>query len=272
MARKTKKGRQGWTEGPARTPRKRRSLIRRVVAGTTKGTGRVIAKGGRASVRAVRNRGAKQRFPDGYMPEPDEIPAKAWHPSNGGTCNGCGKRFGSNTGLKRHFDVQHNNEEPAPKNVERYHGAAAVRFVRNKKKKPVKTVVRKRRPTIAGGRTMGRKEPVDLDQLQMLKNAFDEIGLMGTGGLTKMRAFADGLDIVFGNNAVEAFQNYRFSLLHKEFPPELLTGLKKIEELLGEIASESTKWIEHLIDVLDADIKAAKRLRGSGPSVGVLAG
>lgn len=273
-----KGNRRGWATGSEKRPRKRRSLVRRVVAGTAKGTGRLIAKGSVASARVVRNRSAKQRFPDGYMPEPDEIPAKAWHPSkNGGTC-GCGRRFGSDAGLRRHYEVQHGDEEPAEKNVGRYHGAAATRFVR-RKKKAVKTVRRtktaptSRRSTTAGGRTMGRRaSDVEIEELDMLRRAFAGIGEMGTGGLRKMEVFADGLDIVFGRDAVEAFRDYRLTLLYKEFPPEVLTGLNKIEELFGEIATEATKWIAHLKDVLEEDIKAAKRLRGSGPSVGVLAG
>lgn len=275
---KTKKSR--WTEGTSRPERKKRSLVRRLAVGTTKGTGRLIAKGAVTGTRVIRSRGAKQRFEDGYMPEPDEVPAKAWYPGGGGGTCDCGKRFGSDRGLRKHFDVQHNGEEPAERNLGRYHGAAAVRFVRSKDKKAVKTVKRKSatspsggRATTSGGRTMGRRGPdVEIEALQLLRRAFEEIEMMGTGGLSKMQAFANGLDIAFGKNGARAFESYRLSLLHKEFPPEVLTGLLKIEELMGDVAKEATRWIEHLEKVLKDDIAAAKRLRGDGPSVGVLAG
>lgn len=275
---KTKKSR--WTEGASRPERKKRSLVRRLTVGTTKGAGRLIAKGAVGGARVVRNRGVKQRFADGYMPEPDEVPPKAWYPGGGGGLCHCGKRFGSDRGLRRHFDVQHHGEEPAERNLGRYHGAAAVRFVRGEKRKAVKTVKRKPttspsagRATTAGGRTMGRRGPdVEIEALRLLQRAFEEIETMGTGGLSKMQAFANGLDITFGRNGIQAFESYRLSLLHKEFPPEVLTGLHRIEELMGDVAKEATRWIEHLEKVLKDDIAAAKRLRGDGPSVGVLAG
>lgn len=267
---------QTWTEGTPRQPRKRRSLIRRVVAGTAKGTGRLIRRGGVAGVRAVRSRSAKQRFPEGYLPEPDEVPGKAWYPgSGGGQCTACHKRFGSDAGLRRHFEIRHADENPDPKNFGRYHGAA-LDFKKNRAaKKAVRKTTRPsaRRATTAGGRTMGRKaRDVEVDELMLLRQAFEAIGEMGTGPVSKMEAFANGLDIVFGKYGAEAFQNYRLSLIHKEFPPEVLTGLIKIEELFREIAQESTKWIDHLLKVLAEDIEAAKRLRKSGPSVGTLAG
>jgi hypothetical protein len=264
----------------------KRSRARRVLAGTAKGTIKIVFLRGPVAIgRGVhrlagwtKEQRQREHFEDGYRPEFDEVPENTRRPG-AHLCGGCGKRFKTTEGLGRHFLQAHADEAPEPKKHERHlapvldmhatgrhRGKVAVR--------PGSTATRGRhRPAksrthvenlIKANRAkldkIGARAVSDIDEIQALKAAFDAFSMIQTGGLSRMTETAVGMEQVFGGAAADAVNNYRLKLIALGIDPEQLTGLIRVNSLLDELGAAWTSWIVALKDDLKNEIERAKVL------------
>lgn len=270
------------------TSSKKRSWAWRLAKGTAKGTAKLVAKGGTKAVKAVGGKIQKARadrkFPDGYVPEPGEIPKGRW--SRTATVAG-GRRFDTPEAAMAYTEKV-GAAEPEVTRKERPTGSlewgrkgkVRVRPPTSRKPpggrhRPAKHKT-KAEALIAAHRDkltkIGSKAVDDNDIARKINKGFKELLETRPGPLSEMDALALGMEQAMGV-AAEAVENYRLNLIKRGFDPAFLMPLNKIQEQY-ELAA--TQWSVHIAVIrveLALEIAAAiRRKSGAVPDDDTLAG
>jgi hypothetical protein len=275
---------------------KKRGLVRRVVWGTAKGTGRLIGKGTMAGAHATASRIERfrtgRKFADGYTPEPGEVPKGKWV---SGATTVYGRKFDSPEAATAYADKVDKQDGPVVR-ADRPRGSLeTIASGRRAGKVRVRPPRERRAPTgrhrKAAHRTradqlvaayrpklnqIGRNA-VDKDSeiARKIHRAFTELLEGRPGKLSDMEALALGMEQAMAVGA-EAVQQYRLKMIKMGFDPAYLVFLGKVQENYQESANNWTSYIVVLKTELALEILEAQRRKAQQgqqrPSDDVLAG
>lgn len=283
----------------------KRSLTRRILIGTLRGTGRVtfktvphgIARGIVRTKNWIDSERARGKFADpDYEPEAGEIPSTSRQ--KGHRCQSCGgksgKKFRTIEDLNTHFMRVHAHEKPVKR--KKHDGTVLVprgrkgkfRVIpggrvagggRHRKTSKDRRAERRRTNLAATQRAAftrtGEKAMADIDFLQKIKQGFtmmEDQPLAYDGDepvlpLSELKATAAGLERIFSGVAVDAINSWRARIVRAGYPPELTSRLLSQAEELAKVGTGFTNWIVFLVDELGPQIEAARRIHGKpGPS------
>jgi hypothetical protein len=272
--------------------RKRKVIVRlgsfgwRLGKGTAVGTAKRVAKYtpivyGKARDKVVETK-AKQRFPEGYEPEPGEVPDEAWRVRTTYRC--CNRRFATPEALNAHHVREHAEDEaekvarPKPKLVisttARSTGKRHVQPVkgtptgRHRARKPGSTraeaLVAAHRATMT---KIGEREIMaEASGPGVVARGFRQMAEGTLPALPKIEATFLGLEVAFAQ-AADFFENERLKMIQAGYDPAHLHKLVILKEQMSKSASTSSSFIATLKEELADAIKAAKeRAEGNAPT------
>jgi hypothetical protein len=271
---------------PAST--KKRSWVGRLAKGTAKGTAKLVAKGSVKAAKAVNRKVHKARmdrkFPEGYEPEPGEIPKGKF--SRTATVAG-GRRFDSPEAAMKYTEKV-GAAEPEVTRKERPTGSLEWGRKGKVRVRPPTT----RRPPAGRHRTAKHRTKAEAliaahrDKLnkigskavdsngiaRQINKGFKELLETRPGTLGQMDELALGMEQAMAV-AAEAVENYRLNLIKRGYDPGYLVSLNSIQEKYEQAAAQ---WSTHIAVIrieLAVEIAAAiRRQGGSVPSDKDLAG